>query len=185
MDVKDVLDKYSRKLGQEIGEYKPVGNVQVSREYYQFKRDMMPEFSRYERWSKSLGNIIKIKLSSKDEKKVQRHLEIAHLEVNPGEVMGLAIIGFLLFFFIGFSISIASWLILGNFPGIFLFLMLITSFFLFYYFYSMPSRLATKWRLKASSQMVPAVLYTVVYMKHTSNLERAIGFVSDSPDHHN
>jgi len=42
----------------------------------------------------------------------------------------------------------------------------------------MPGRLAVKWRLKASSQMVPAVLYTVIYMKHTSNLERAISFVS-------
>jgi len=43
----------------------------------------------------------------------------------------------------------------------------------------MPQRLANAWRLKASSQMVPAILYMVVYMKHTSNLERAIEFASE------
>jgi len=43
----------------------------------------------------------------------------------------------------------------------------------------MPSRLAVKWRLKASSQMVPAILYTCnLYETHTSNLERAISFVA-------
>jgi hypothetical protein len=44
---------------------------------------------------------------------------------------------------------------------------------------SVPSRLANKWRLKASSQMVPAILYVVVYMRHTSNLEKAIAFASE------
>jgi len=42
----------------------------------------------------------------------------------------------------------------------------------------MPKRLANAWRLQASSQMVPAILYVVIYMKHTSNLERAIEFAS-------
>ena len=46
----------------------------------------------------------------------------------------------------------------------------------------MPARLAVRWRLKAGSQMVPAILYTVIYMKHTSNLERAIDFVSRHVD---
>jgi Flp pilus assembly protein TadB len=41
-----------------------------------------------------------------------------------------------------------------------------------------PERLANQWRLKASSQMVPALLYVVVYMRHTSNLEKAIEFAS-------
>jgi len=50
--------------------------------------------------------------------------------------------------------------------------------FIFYYAYGMPQRLANIWRLRASSQMVPAVLYIVVYMKHTSNLEKAVEFAS-------
>jgi len=37
--------------------------------------------------------------------------------------------------------------------------------------------LANKWRLKASSQMMPAILYIVVYMRHTQ-IEKQISFAS-------
>jgi hypothetical protein len=36
-----------------------------------------------------------------------------------------------------------------------------------------------RWRLKASSQMVPAILYIVIYMKHTSNFEKAVAFAAE------
>ena len=148
----------------------------------QFKQDMMPELSKYEKWVKILGSFIRIRLAVKDEEKIRKQLESAHLDVGPREVVGLAIMSFLGLFFVGILISIAIWLFGFGFPFLFLFLMMVASFFLFYYFYSMPARLAVRWRLKAGSQMVPAILYTVVYMKHTSNLERAIGFVSRHVD---
>jgi len=185
MDVNEVLKKYSRKIEQEVGNHDAVNPDagSISKDYLKFKEDMMPALSRYERWVKSLGNFIKIKLSSKDEAKIKRDLEIAHLNVSPSEVVGLAIVSFLGLVFLSVLLSVAIWFLGGGtgiegFPFLFLVLMMITSAFLFYYFYSMPSRLAIKWRLKASSQMVPAILYTVIYMKHTSNLERAISFVS-------
>ena len=195
-DVDDILAKYSKKIERDIKGYESitpkmipargdvrggqavVGDNPVSRDYSQFKSDMLPELSRYERWVKSLGGFVKIKLSVKDEIKISRQLKSAHLEVSSGEAVGLAMISFLITFFVGILISVATWFITGSFPGIFLFLIVVASMFLFYYFYSMPGRLAIKWRLKAGSQMVPAILYTVIYMKHTSNLERAISFVS-------
>ena len=67
---------------------------------------------------------------------------------------------------------------LGNFPFLFFFLIVILALFLFYFVNGYPQRLANKWRLKASSQMVPAILYVVVYMRHTPNLEKAIAFAS-------
>ncbi len=183
--TKDILDKYSKKIEAQISGNEIRGNsdVKVSQEFSQFKQDMMPELSKYEQWVKGLGGFIKIKLAPKDENKIQNQLNIAHLEVSPGEVVGLALFSFLGLLFISILLSIAIWFIGGQtfatgFPFLFLVLMLFSSGFLFYYFYTKPSRLATKWRLKAGSQMVPAILYTVVYMKHTSNLERAIRFVS-------
>jgi len=186
-DVKDILKKYSRKIEQEVhgfeaGSAQGKQNAEISQEFLQFKKDMMPELSKYEKWVRSLGNFVKIRLAPKDEARISKQLEIAHLEVSPGEVVGLAIMGFLGVFFISILISIAIWLFGVGFPFLFLFLMLISSFFLFYYFYSMPARLAVRWRLKAGSQMVPAILYTVIYMKHTSNLERAVDFVSRHVD---
>ena len=183
MDVNDVLRKYSGQIESQIGSYNQLNEVgDVSRDYITFKSDMMPELSRYESWVKSLGGIVKIKLALKDDIKIRKYLQTAHLNVEPGEVVGLAVISFILLTFLGILASVGIWFISGGpglsgFPFLFLFMILITASFIFYYFYSTPSRLATKWRLKASSQMVPAVLYTVIYMKHTSNLERAINFV--------
>ena len=183
MDIKEVMKKYSRKIGEEMNSFDSNSSVKSnfsSREYMQFKQDMMPEVSRYEKWVKSLGSFIKIKLSAKDNIKISRELEIAHLDASSGEVAGLAVFSFIGILGLGILLSISIWLIQESFPLLFLFLIFISSMFLFYYFYSMPSRLAIKWKLKASSQMVPAVLYTVIYMKHTSNLERAISFVSQN-----
>jgi len=183
-EVDEILKKYSKKIGTQMGRFNSskgggkVSGEAISKDYLQFKQDMMPELSKYERWVVSFGNFIRIKLAPKDEAKIRKQLEVAHLNVSPGEVLGLAIMSFLAVFFLGILISFAVWFFNFPFPILFLVLMLIASFFLFYYFYSMPARLAVKWRLKASSQMVPAILYTVIYMKHTSNLERAMSFVS-------
>ncbi len=182
MDVKEVLAKYSSKISSEINSDVSQDVSGISNDYQKFKQDLLPEFSKYEKWVKSFGKIISIKVSNKDEIKINKQLETAHLDLSSGEVAGFAIISFIFLMFSGILLSVGIWFIDGkellDFPIFFLFLVLIMSMFVFYYFYSMPNRLAVKWKLKASSQMVPAVLYTVIYMKHTSNLERAISFVS-------
>jgi len=190
-NVKDILKKYSKKIEQQMGDYdQPFANSSpsgkggnFSQEFIQFKQDMMPELSRYENWTKTFGGFIKLKLAKKDEDRLQKDLTGAHLDVTPGEAVGLAITGFLAFSFLGVLLTIGVWMLFNvDFSFLILGLILFAAAFVFYYFYSMPGRLATKWRLKASSQMVPAILYTVVYMKHTSNLERAISFVSQHVD---
>ncbi|MBT4166473.1 hypothetical protein HOE04_05525 [archaeon] len=184
MDVNEVLAKYSRRIEGEMNDYDSVGVEESSSvDYNKFKNEMMPEMSRYEKWTRSLGNIVKIKLAKKDEVKFAKHLSAAHLDVTPSEAVSFAGISFMLVLFFGIFSSVGFWLLGSDFPNspfpfLYLGLMFVVSMFLFYYFYSMPKRMAVKWRLKASSQMVPAILYTVIYMKHTSNLERAISFVS-------
>jgi hypothetical protein len=42
-----------------------------------------------------------------------------------------------------------------------------------------PIHLASKWRLAASNQMVLCILYVVIYMRHTSNLEHGIKFAGE------
>jgi len=189
MNVDEVLRKYSRQIENEMGSYggKKINVENISKDYNLFKEDMMPELSRYEKLAKGLGGVIKMKFSSKDEEKFMKQLSAAHLNVSPSEAAGLAIMSFILLFSLGVITSFSIWFLgggpdLSTFPTMFLVFVIITSFFLFFYMYSMPSRLAVKWRLKASSQMVPAILYTVIYMKHTSNLERAIGFVAQHID---
>ena len=180
-DVREILNKHSARIEQQIRTNK-IESVNYSREYMTFRDEMAPELSRFERWCKSLGSIIKLKVSAKDEVRIRRQLEIAHLDIEPWQALTLSVMTFLGVFVLGLLISLAVVLIKDgflSFPFFFFFLVIILALFLFYYVNGYPARLANKWRLKASSQMVPAILYLVVYMRHTPNLEKAIAFASD------
>ncbi len=182
----DILKKYSARIESEIGgggNEASAGSGGESADYSQFKRDMVPEISGYERWTKSLGSMFSIKVAEKDRVKIQKYLDEAHVDVTPSQALSLAALS-MLAIFLGTLLSATGIYLVYNLhtvPGsllAFVFLGVITSLFVFYYAYTMPQRLANSWKLKASSQMVPAVLYVVIYMKHTSNLERAVEFAS-------
>lgn len=177
--TEDILKKYERKIEKQINSTEIDNPSNYSKEYETFKSDLTPENSRYTRWAKSLGNMLKVNPSAKDRIKIQKHLEAGHLDVTPSQALTLAIMSFLLIFMLTVMIALAFFFINGSIQLLFIFLGLLAGMFVFYYAYSMPRRLAKSWRLKASSQMVPAILYIVVYMKHTPNLERAVGFAAE------
>jgi len=180
-DVKDILREYGNKLDSQINTI-GVKSGNYSQEYTKFKEEMAPEISRYERWCKSLGSVVRLNVAEKDSKEIGRQLDIAHIDLEAWQPLTLAVMSFLGVFFMGLLISVAIVFIKGSFaafPFLFFILSIVFSVFVFYYMKAYPARLANKWRLKASSQMVPAILYVVVYMRHTSNLERAIAFASE------
>src|SRR3989338_7179381 len=176
--AEDILKKYGEKIESELG----LKRTNSSRDYEKFKQEMIPKLTKYERWAKSLGGIIKIKPSEKDRIRTEKSLKIAHLDVTASQAMTLALLSLIVVFFLTLLSSLSIYLInpdtdIGNIL-LFAFLGIITGVFIFYYAYTLPQRIANSWRLKASSQMIPAILYMVVYMKHTSNLEKAIEFAA-------
>jgi len=187
--IKEIFKKHGAKIEQRMNSFNSSDNSSnnssnFSREYSKFKQEMAPEFSKYERWCNGLGSVFRLKLSKKDEEKIKRQLEIAHLDIEPWQSFGLGFMAFLIVFLFGLFFSVSFALIKGDifsqFPVSLFVIILISGLFLFYFVSNYPTRLATKWRLKASSQMVPAILYTVVYMRHTPNLEKAIAFAADN-----
>ncbi|MBT3405490.1 hypothetical protein HN832_00695 [archaeon] len=181
LTTRDILKKYGSKIESQMKTDVP-SNSNYSREYTRFKAEMAPQLTRYEKWCHSLGNIIKLKVSEKEQKEVEKHIRIAHLEIEPWQALTLSVMVFISVFLIGLFLSVAVALIKGSFsqfPFLFFVLILLVAVFLFYYIKAYPQRLANQWRLKASSQMVPAILYIVVYMRHTPNLEKAIAFASE------
>jgi Flp pilus assembly protein TadB len=180
--VDEVLRKHEARLQNQVQGF-DFDKGKYSKEYTKFLSEKFFELNRYERLCKTLGNIIKLKVSEKDSKKIKKELDAAHLDVEPWQALGLSIMSFLGVFLIGIFISVAIAFVKGDlqsFPLGFFMMTLLLSVFLFYYFNSIPQRLANRWRLKASSQMVPAILYVVVYMRHTANLEKAIAFAADN-----
>lgn len=178
-DVNEILRKYGSKIESKINTTEVSMGTGYSQAYSTFKEEMAPAWSKYEKWCHSLGNIIKIKVAKKDEEKVRRQLDIAHLDVEPWQAVALSAVTFFVVFIIGLFITVIDYFFTGNIPVLFFILVVISSLFLFSYVNGYPERFASQWRLKASSQMVPSILYIVVYMRHTSNLEKAVSFAAE------
>ena len=182
-DAKDILDKYGKKLEGKMKNFDASPNdANFSKSYDQFRTAMTPEFSRYERLAKTFGNFAKINLGKKDKDKLQKEIDSAHLNILPEEVMVSAILTMAITFVVGLLFTVSIFLITKTFSFLSLFLFVILSFFLFFYFLKRPEKLAMKWRLRAGSQMVLVILYIVIYMKHTSNFEKAVQFASQHLD---
>jgi Flp pilus assembly protein TadB len=176
-NIDEILKKHSAKIEEQIKQA-PVEKINYSQSYSSFKEEMAPELTKYERWCKSLGNFIKVKITQKEKEKVQKSLDIAHLDLDASQPIALGIMSFFTIFFAGLLSSVSIYLFTDTFPALFFALMMILGLVVFNFVNGYPARLANKWRLKASSQMMPAILYIVVYMRHTPNLEKAISFAS-------
>lgn len=174
--VDDILKKYGSKIEAEILTEK---NLEYSKEYRQFKEEAMPALTRFERLCKNIGSMIKIRVKKSEEERINKNLQTAHLDITASDVMAFSAIILILGLFVSVIILIGIYLSTQSFSFIAFFLLFFTSLFLFYFAVTAPDRIAESWRLKAGSQMVPAILYVVVYMRHTSNLERAVKFASE------
>ncbi|VVB83475.1 Uncharacterised protein [uncultured archaeon] len=180
--IEEILKKHAAKIEDTIKSDSVSEKTNYSQTYTTFKQEMAPELTRFERLCRSLGSVVKLKVAQKDEDKIRKSLEIAHLDLEPWQPITLGVVSFMGVFIAGLLISVAIALFKGgfeNFPFFFFILVMFAGMFLFYFINGYPARLANKWRLKASSQMMPAILYIVVYMRHTPNLEKAIAFASE------
>jgi hypothetical protein len=188
LNAEDIMKKYGARMQTDINNFNSnISSSDYSKSYLEFKQSLSPEYTGYEKLCKSLGSIIRFNPAKKDREKIQKNIDIAHLNVTASEAAGLAIVSFILVFFLGFLFTVGYWLIVkggdfNSFPILLFFLIFLFSIVLFFFTYNYPQRLATIWRLKASSQMVPAILYVVIYMKHTSNFEKAVAFASEHLD---
>ena len=88
----DILNQYSAKLEHSINNFNSKNpgestSASYSQSYQEFRKSLSPEFSRYERWCKTLGGAFKLKLGKKDSEKIGKNIEIAHLNVMPSEAV--------------------------------------------------------------------------------------------------
>src|SRR3989344_1655987 len=85
----EIIEKYSRKLESQLNTGVPQENY--SQEYSTVRKEISHELTRYERWAKSLGNVIKLRIAEKDRSRVQRFLDISHLDVNASQALTLSV----------------------------------------------------------------------------------------------
>ena len=170
-DVEDILEKYKRKLEEKSDEG-------FSGEYKRFKEEQIgKELGFYEKSCNFCRNILAVRPNEKNNEKLWESIQTTGLKVTPEGVMSFAFFSSLIFVFIGaiiFILGLFTGTLLFFFPVFFialgiLFLKILSNY---------PNQKALKWRIQAENQMVLCILYVVMYMRHTSNLEHAVKFTA-------
>ncbi len=180
MDDKEILKKYEQKLKGRIKFEQYEEGPVTSREYSIFKREVIgKQYSRYEKLCNFCEKLIKINPGKKNIKKIEDAIRTAHLNITPYGSTAFAI--FISIFFVILAIFIAAftWVLTGSFHLLLPFLLILIGIFAIKPLINIPIYLAARWRLKTSNQMVLCILYVVMYMRHTSNLEHALKFAAD------
>jgi uncharacterized membrane protein len=146
----------------------------ISREYQLFKRIMKTRLQLFvEKLATTAGRIIKVSLSPEERTRLKRAIEITDLDLAPEDLSSLAFLVLLsnigltfLSLLLGFLIGAIAFAALG--------------FYLFFYIKNFPINEVKKRMARASGDLVSAILYVSIYMRHISNLENAIKFASDN-----
>ncbi len=180
----DIVKKYKAKVREEFGQTAQAEIKITSREYGEFKRELYPSsYSRYEQWCITAGNLLKLKPDALKAARMQKNLDTCHLNTTPSGVLSLSVLVgmFIIVFGSLVAFSIPLLLGLGAMYGLVLFC-IIGGLVAIPAMQKLPDFMANTWRMKASNQMVQSVFYLVTYMRHTSNLERAIEFAAQHLD---
>ena len=179
-----LIEEYKAKVRTEFGEIQQSDIKITSQEYTEFKKELYPtHYSWYEKACNMSENILRLKSDPVKSIKLQKDLAITHLQVTPSGVSSFSILASLAVMFGGSLLSLAIPFAFGIKPLLFLAVFCIfAGLLLIPALQNVPSFMANTWRMKASNQMVQSIFYLVTYMRHTSNLERAIGFAADHLD---
>lgn len=178
-DAGNIIKRYEERIQGELGEdFLISGNV-MSKDYEIFRREALEKrVSSYEKWCNVCEKILRVKASEKERAKLEESIETAHLEITPEGAASFGVLIGILIILMGVSIGVVSYA-LDSFFFITTLFFVISGAFLIKPLTHLPNYFAARWRLAASNQMVLCILYTVIYMKHTSNLEHAIKFAGE------
>jgi hypothetical protein len=145
----------------------------LSKEYEEFLEEFrLRKMTFYEGMCASFEGLMP--LNPPNAAKIQEAINFAHMNLTPRGSFALCIFFAILFpaFFlsVGFLLNILT-------PA---YIILIATFTLaiFWYLYSLPLTLATSFRIRASSEMVLAIVYMTIAMKVVPNIEYAIKFTA-------
>jgi len=176
MEKEDLVSKYQKKLQEELygDAASPDANYSYSYAYKVFKQEQAGRgHLLYEKFCRASEKILPITPAQQDIEKVSLPIKLAHLDITPSSVYSFAYLMAVL------SIVIFAILTAVTFNLLIIVIGLLIGVGLLFYLPTIPKSILTGWRARTSDQLVMAVLYAVIYLEHTPNLERAIRFVAE------
>ncbi|MDD5177674.1 MAG: hypothetical protein PHT54_00100 [Candidatus Nanoarchaeia archaeon] len=187
-EVRKILEKYDKRLRSSIDLEATTlpDNQAFSKEYEIFKEEALDKTSTfYERACKKAGKIINVAPKEAERKKLEESIETAHLDVTPAEAYSFGVIAGMIIIVLALIVAIFPFIFNMVIAGgadtaklkiFFPFILMIAGAFIIKPVSNLPHYLANRWRTEAGNQMVLCILYIVMYMRHTSNIEHAIKF---------
>lgn len=193
--IQNILRKYDQKLAQRYDSIlDEPGSGAFSRDYFKFKKQAtFVTNTYYERLARLATQLITFSPKKEETKqKLQEAIEVTHLNITPTMAYTLGILSMVFFIALGFLTIFIPFLFAGTFvfPNLEPFsitisqvslalILILAGVLLLKPISNYPLHLAARHRLRASNQMVLCILYIVIYMRHTPNLEHAIRFAGE------
>lgn len=144
-----------------------------SREYKLFLQHEKRPLTLYERTARASTKLLRWSPSARKAKELESLIQFTGLRVTPTQVQSLLPFSVLAFILLGVALIIT-----GLSGPLFGAIIAILGFPLGYFLTTYPQSYSKTVRIRASSQVVLAVLYLVVSMRISPNLERALRFAA-------
>ncbi|RME52682.1 hypothetical protein D6783_04075 [Candidatus Woesearchaeota archaeon] len=179
--LRNLQKKYGSELRKALHEEQAQEGFLSTKDYEAFKAAYTPRHHTiYEQGCKIAEKLLHLKPDKNKRKSIQEAINTCHLTITPEGATSFAILAPLLFVFLTTILTfITPLLVWGSASIFFIIVAVIAALLMMYGLMNLPFILADSWRSKASNQMVLCIFYIVTYMRHTSNLERAIDFAGE------
>jgi len=180
LGVREIIERYKNILDREQTPEEFSSSL-MSKEYDIFRKEALEQrVTFYEKMCTSFGDILHIGTTPEETEALEKSIATSHLEITPQQAVGFGALLALSLLFVGVLIGAAAFVfdVFGDYLLLML-LFVVGGALLLKPLTKLPHYFAQRWRLAASNQMVMCVLYVVIYMRHTSNLEHAIKFAGE------
>ncbi|MCL4400367.1 MAG: hypothetical protein M1348_00100 [Candidatus Parvarchaeota archaeon] len=123
--------------------------------------------------SSTIGKVIQFSINKEEEKKTNTLLYLLGFDFDAKQLYGFSVFVLVAGFLLGILLMLLGLIL----PGLLIIILGVVGFFLVQYFpkQQMEIRLS-----KSSSDLVTFILYLIIYMRQTPNLEAAVQFASDN-----
>lgn len=143
------------------------------REYRLYMKSEKKKLGWYEILAKSASKLIKVDPDEATREDLENAIKFTELKITPTDVFSLFVTTIVLFIIFGVVMGVT-----GATPLMMSILVAALGFGFGYYFLKYPKNLVKKRRIEASSEIVLAILYMVVSMRISPNLEKALRFAA-------
>ncbi|MFQ3274984.1 MAG: Flp pilus assembly protein TadB [Candidatus Nanohaloarchaea archaeon] len=176
--LKDIVNDLN--AGMKMPPYNTGSKRGYSREYKEYKEEEKEEnqMSRYEKLCNKSSEILNIKAGKRSQKKLSPPLRLLKWDITPGMVLSASVmVSFGLFML--WSLAFMVNMVLGPFIPVSIMMVAgVISAASGAYVYYKPVYAAKNKVIKSSGEMILSILYMVIYMRSSPNLEGAIRFAA-------